>query len=285
MRIAFATHERLGDLTASDRLAADELERRGATVSPLPWDAPSPWRHFEAVVIRATWDYYTRAAEFRGWLRSLEDQGVSLWNPARLALWNLHKGYLRDLERDGAVIVPTAWVSSPEPGSLEHLVRSHGWTDVVVKPAISAAGNQTWRTRGPVTQQDEDRFRALARAGDVMVQPLIEPVVREGEWSFVFLGGKFSHAVLKRPASDDFRVQSQYGGTATLMDVAEEWVAQTRSILDAVPAPWLYARVDGCVLDGRFVLIELEMLEPDLFLNLDSQAPARFADALLKLLS
>jgi glutathione synthase/RimK-type ligase-like ATP-grasp enzyme len=284
VHIAFATHARLEELTPSDRLAAGELSRRGATVTPLAWSASCEWRQFEAVVIRATWDYHTRPAEFRGWLRSLEEERVSLWNPASLAAWNLHKGYLRDLERAGVPIVPTAWVSSTQLGSLDQLIRDRGWTDVVVKPAISASAHRTWLVRDPVTETDEHQFRVLAADSEVMVQPFLESLPREGEWSFVFLGGEFSHAVLKRAAAGDFRVQSNYGGTVTRLDPSADWVRQARAVLDAVPGSWLYARVDGCILEGRFVLVELEMLEPDLFLNYDPQAPARFADSLLQLL-
>jgi glutathione synthase/RimK-type ligase-like ATP-grasp enzyme len=283
VRIAFATHVGLEGLTPSDRVATDELHRRGAEVVPFPWSASADWRRFGAVVIRATWDYYKRPAEFLAWLRGLERERVPLWNPAPLAAWNMHKGYLRDLERAGVPVVPTAWVSQPDGyGSLEQLVRSRGWSDVVVKPVISANANHTWRTHGPPSGMDEERFRALAAEGEVMVQPLVESLAREGEWSFVFLGGEFSHAVLKRPASGDFRVQNIFGGTVTRADARSEWVEQAGSVLDAVRGPWLYARVDGCILDGRFVLMELEMLEPDLFLNLDPLAPARFADALLR---
>jgi hypothetical protein len=282
MRIAFATHSGLEGLTPSDRLAADELEKRGATVSPVPWSAAADWQQFDAVVIRATWDYYKRPAEFRAWLRNLEEQRVSLWNPAKLAAWNMHKSYLRDLERAGVSIVPTEWVSeeSRRP-SLANLAASRGWLDLVVKPAVSANAHQTWRTHGPISDEDERQYRALAAAGEVMVQPVVESLVRQGEWSLVFLGGEFSHAALKRPASGDFRVQSIHGGTVTGADARREWVEQAGSILEAVPGPWLYARVDGCIVEGRFVLVELEMLEPDLFLNLDSRAPARLAESLL----
>jgi glutathione synthase/RimK-type ligase-like ATP-grasp enzyme len=283
VRIAFATHEKLGELTPSDQLAADELGRRGAAVVPVPWSTPCDWRHFDAVVIRATWDYHTRAAEFRGWLHGLEAQGIPLWNPAPLAAWNLHKGYLRDLERAGVSVVPTAWVSSSaEPGSLGQLVRDRGWGDVVVKPAISASAHRTWRTQGPVTEDDEQKFRTLVAAGEVMVQPLIASLAREGEWSFVFLGGQFSHAVLKRAAPGEFRVQSNFGGSVTRVDAPKQVVQQASSILNAVNGPWLYARVDGGIVDGRFVLLELEMLEPDLFLNYEPEAPARFAESLLR---
>ncbi len=282
MRIAFATHEKLAGLTPSDQLAADELSRRGAEVTPLAWSAPDDWRQFDAVVIRATWDYYTRPDDFRRWLQRLEEQRVALWNPAPLAVWNMHKGYLRDLELAGVPIVPTVWVSSSDsPGSLEQLARARGWTDVVVKPVVSASANRTWRTHGPIAEQDETRFRALAASAEVMVQPLIDSLVREGEWSLVFLGGEFSHAVLKRPASGDFRVQGHHGGTVARAEPASEWVEEARTILEAVRGPWLYARVDGCIVDGRFLLMELEMLEPDLFFNFDPKASSRFAELLL----
>ena len=283
MRIAFATHAGLPDLTPSDRLAADELSRRGAAVTPLPWSAAHDWREFDAVVIRATWDYYTRPDDFQGWLRRLDEQRVALWNPAPLALWNMHKGYLRDLGRAGARIVPTAWISPTDsPGSLEQLARTRDWTDVVVKPVVSASANRTWRTHGLIGETDETAFRALAASGEVMVQPLIESVVRDGEWSLVFLGGEFSHAVLKRPASGDFRVQGHHGGTVGRAEPAAEWIEEARLILELVHEPWLYARVDGCIVDGRFLLMELEMLEPDLFFSFESTAPARFAAAILE---
>jgi len=285
VQIAFATHDGLDGLTPGDALAAVELERRGSTVTPLPWSSSADWRQFAAVVIRATWDYHKRADEFLVWLAKLEEQRVSLWNPAPIARWNLHKGYLRELERAGVPIVPTAWISrSTQPGSLEQLVRTRGWTDVVVKPAVSATAYRTWRTAATITEQDERQLQSLAAAGDVMVQPFMEPLAREGEWSFVFLGGEFSHAVLKRAAAGDFRVQSNFGGTVAGRNPPDEWVQQARAVLEPVQGPWLYARVDGCIVDGRFVLVELEMLEPDLFLNHEPKAPARFADSLLRLL-
>jgi len=279
--IAFATHAGLDGLTRSDRIAADELERRGSAVLPVPWNASRDWTRFDTVVIRATWDYYKRPEDFRAWLERLERERVPLWNPARLAAWNMRKSYLQDLERAGVPVVPTAWVSQSDAvGSLADLVRARGWQDVVVKPAVSANADRTWRTRGDVTEQEEREFSALVAGGDMMVQPLIESLGRDGEWSFMFLGGEFSHAVLKRPASGDFRVQSIHGGTVSRANPRAEWVSQARAALEPVTEPWLYARVDGCIVDGKFVLVELEMLEPDLFFNLAPESAVRFADSL-----
>lgn len=286
MQVAFATHAGLTGLSPSDQLAADELEHRGVTVTPVAWSAPGEWQRFDAVVIRATWDYYTRPDDFRDWLQLLEDSGVTLWNPAPLARWNMNKGYLRDLSRRGVHTVPTEWISPVEPSpSLDQLARRRGWADVVVKPVVSANANQTWRTNGRIREEDEARFRELASRGEVMVQQFIAELANEGEWSFVFLGGEFSHAALKLPAQGDFRVQAMYGGTAAAVEASAEYLEPARSILKNVPWPWLYARVDGCFITGKFMLVELEMLEPDLLLNLDGAAPARFAESLLRLLA
>lgn len=279
--IAFATHAGLDGLTRSDRIAADELERRGSAVLPVPWNASRDWTRFDAVVIRATWDYYKHPKDFLAWLERLERERVPLWNPVRLAAWNMRKSYLQDLERAGVAVVPTAWISQGDDvGSLAELVRARGWQDVVVKPAVSANADRTWRTRGDITEREEREFSALLAEDDMMVQPLLESLGRDGEWSFMFLGGEFSHAVLKRPASGDFRVQSIHGGTVSRANPRPEWVSQARAALEPVTEPWLYARVDGCILDGRFVLMELEMLEPDLFFNLAPEAAPRFANSL-----
>jgi glutathione synthase/RimK-type ligase-like ATP-grasp enzyme len=285
MRVAFATYAALKELTPSDQRAADELYRRGVAVTGLPWTTTCDWREFDAVIIRATWDYYTRPGEYLAWLQVIEEHGIPLWNPAPLARWNMNKRYLRELERASVWTVPTEWVSSTAEHSLKEIVRKRGWADVVVKPVISASANETWRIQRDVTQEDERRLRTLLGNGDAMVQPFIDSIAAEGEWSFIFLGGEFSHAVLKRPADGDFRVQAAHGGTAISAHPKDHWLDQARLILDALPWPWLYARVDGCIVDGRFMLVELEMLEPDLFLNLNAAAPARFADSLLELLT
>jgi hypothetical protein len=236
------------------------------------------------VVIRATWDYYTRPGEYLGWLGAIEEQGIPLWNPAPLARWNMNKGYLRELERASVWTVPTEWVSPRAEVTLNQIVRARGWTDVVVKPVVSASANQTWRIPGEVSEEDEQRLRTILKSGEAMVQPFIESIDNEGEWSFIYLGGEFSHAVLKRAALGDFRVQAAYGGTAISSDPQDGWLDQVRSILNTVSGPWLFARVDGCIVDGRFMLVELEMLEPDLFLNLNAAAPARFAESLMRVM-
>jgi hypothetical protein len=280
--VAFVTYAALPELSADDRLAADALRRLGARVESVAWDAPGvPWSSFDAIVVRSCWDYHVRPLEFRAWLDDVERSGARLWNPAPLLRWNMEKTYLRELEARGVAVVPTRWVERGAEPSLVSLLAREGWSDAVVKPVLSASAHETWRTGAGQAAADEERFRGLLARGGVMVQPFLGAVRDEGEWSLLFFGGAFSHAVVKRPADGDFRVQESFGGVARREHPQPALLAQAQAVADLVPGPWLYARVDGCVVDGRFLLMELEMLEPSLFLASDPRAAPRFAEAIL----
>lgn len=283
-RIAFATSAGHATLAPDDRLAVAALAARGVIAVPAVWDDErTPWADFDAVVVRSCWDYHRRAAEFRGWIARVEDAGVALWNPAPVLRWNLEKSYLRELAGRGVPIVPTRWVEPDDAVSLAAVLGEMGWRDAVVKPVVSASAHATWRVARADAAggtPDEARFRDALAGGPLMVQPYLPQIAAEGEWSFVFLGGTFSHAVMKRPAAGDFRVQYEHGGTAEPVVPDTALLAQARAVAEAAPKPWLYLRVDGCVVDGELRLMELEMLEPSLFLDRDDAAPARFAAAI-----
>jgi len=198
--------------------------------------------------------------------------------------WNAEKTYLRDLAECGVPVVQTRWIERDSAATLCDVLREAEWDHAVVKPAISASAHETWRTSRATAARDESRFRALAERGRVLVQPFMEAVVSAGEWSLVFLGGAFSHAMLKRAGTDDFRVQSEHGGSALPGEPGTRIVEQARNALRAGPSgtsECLYARVDGCVVDGDFVVMEVELIEPLLFLAAQPGASDRFADALL----
>lgn len=279
-RIALATHAGLPHLSGDDRLLLHALRGRGHDAEPAIWSAPNvDWSRYQAVVVRSCWDYHLRLEEFRSWVDALERADVALWNSPAVLRWNANKGYLRELEAAGVTVVPTRWIDRADPRTLlEHLAEA-GWAEAVVKPTVSATAYETWRTSAADAGSDEARFRALVTRGEVMLQPFLAEVVEAGEWSLVFLGGAFSHSVLKRPRAGDFRVQQDHGGTAVAAMSDPGIVAQARMILHAVPGDWIYARVDGCVVDGCLCLMELEMLEPALFLGTDGQASERLADA------
>jgi glutathione synthase/RimK-type ligase-like ATP-grasp enzyme len=285
-RLAFATWRGLPELTADDRLAAEALRRRGATVHPLLWDAPGvDGAGFDAVIVRSVWDYHLRPVEFLAWVERLERAGTLLLNPPAVLRWNHHKSYLRDLAARGVATVPTVWLERGAEVDLGGLLADRGWAEAVVKPAISASAHETWVTSpSRVSTDHQGRLRGLLLAGDALVQPLVPEVRHQGEWSLLFLGGKFSHAMLKRPREGDFRVQEELGGSARPEEPSSALVEQARQALAAAPAPCLYARVDGVERDGRLVLMELELIEPVLYFGADPGAADRFAGGCLDLL-
>src|SRR2546426_12755122 len=217
-RIALATYAKQPSLNEDDLLLVPALREFDVTAVPAMWDSPEVcWEDFQGVVVRSCWDYPHRLEEFLAWVTRLERAGVPLWNPRAVLRWNSHMGYLRDLAARGVPIVPTRWLERGAPVDLAGLLRDAAWQEAVVKPAVSASAHGTWRKSLETASGDQRQFDDLLGAGDVMVQPFMSEVRDAGEWSLLFLGGRFSHAVLKRPAAGDYRVQWEFGGTAVTM--------------------------------------------------------------------
>jgi glutathione synthase/RimK-type ligase-like ATP-grasp enzyme len=278
--VALVTCAAYPDLSDDDRLLLPALAAAGFDPVARRWDEPDePWTRHAAVVVRSCWDYHHRAPEFHAWLDRLEAERVRVFNPVPILRWNADKRYLRDLSDAGIAVVPTAWVEEREGGSLAALAGARGWRHVVVKPSVSATAFETWRAGPVVTDDDERRFRRLTGERPVLVQPYLEEIER-GEMSLMFLGGRYSHAVLKRPRPGDFRVQMDFGGTVEPIRPDRLVVEAATRVLDAAPGPTLYARVDVCLVGERVQVMELELLEPALFFAHDRAAPARFAEAL-----
>jgi glutathione synthase/RimK-type ligase-like ATP-grasp enzyme len=278
--VALVTCAAYPDLSPDDRLLLPALAAAGFEPLARRWDEPDePWHRHAAVVVRSSWDYHHRSPEFHAWLDRLEAAGARVFNPVPILRWNADKRYLRDLASAGIEVVPTAWVNQREEGSLASLADARGWRRVVVKPSVSATAFETWRTGPDVTDDDEQRFRRLTGERPALVQPYL-PEIEGGELSLVFLGGEYSHAVLKRPRPGDFRVQTDFGGTVEPVRPETPVIEAAVRSLRAAPGPTLYARVDLCLVGGRVQLMELELLEPALFFATEPAAARRFAEAL-----
>ena len=279
-RVALATSAAVPELSPDDRLLLPALAARGIRAEPVVWDdGGAAWRGYDAVVVRSCWDYHHKPERFDQWTRELEAAGVPLWNPPAVLRWNARKTYLRELAGAGVPVVPTRFVDRSTGPDLDEVLEDAGWSDVVVKPVVSASAHETWRA-GRGSEGDGERFRRLVERMPVMVQPFLPEIEREGEWSFCFFGDQYSHAVLKRPRPGDFRVQSDHGGVYHLAEAGVSLVAQAAAALQAAGSPTLYARVDGCVIGDVLYLMELELLEPGLFLAVHPPAPDRFAAAI-----
>jgi glutathione synthase/RimK-type ligase-like ATP-grasp enzyme len=283
--VAIVTYDARPEVTDDDRLLADALSVRGVSVRAVPWsDSAARWSAFDAVVVRSCWDYFLREGEFHAWLDRLESERVLVHNDVRVLRWNAEKSYLRDIGARGIPVIPTRWLAAGSATSLGELRRETGWSELVVKPTVSGGAHRTWRAMPGAEPADDARLAEMLDEGAVMVQPLVGEIERGGEWSLVFIAGRYSHAVLKRPRMGDFRVQREHGGTLESVEPEDAVIAAAERAVAAIPfgdAPPLYARVDGCIVDGELRLMELEVLEPELFLRCAPESPGRLADALL----
>jgi len=285
-RVALVTSEAFANLYEDDHLLVGALEDIGIAAVPAVWsDAGVDWGAFDALVIRSPWDYFERVDEFRAWLDARIASGVRLCNPAEVLAWNFDKGYLQDLARAGVALVPTICIARSERADIAALARARGWNDIVVKPTIAGGAYRTYRFAiEDIDRHAADIARTLEDRG-VLVQPFLPEIQSGGELSLLFFDGVFSHAVRKRPAAGDYRVQFQFGGTNEDAQVSEALIEQARACIAQAPALPVYARVDGVVKDGSFLLMELEVFEPLMFLSRHPEAPMRFARAIERVLS
>ncbi|MEJ2153152.1 MAG: hypothetical protein P8Y29_09440 [Gemmatimonadota bacterium] len=281
VRIVFATWRGQPGVTADDRLAIGPLRDRGIDVESVPWSSTAAdWTQFDAVVLRSCWDYHVRARAFVDWLERLDADGVRVVNAVPIVRWNLDKQYLRELEQRGFPVEPTVWVERGTSIELCALLDRQGWDEAVIKPAISASAHDTWRVTRLSGVGDQERLESMLDSGTVMVQRL-NPVIRTtGEWSFVFLGGEYSHAVLKTPAPHEFRIQEKLGGQVCATEPASPMVDLARQVIQALPGEAVYARVDGIADSNQLTVMEVELIEPSLFLAYSPGSPIRFADGL-----
>ena len=275
IRLALATCAHLPGIHPDDTHLASALTRLGIEPVSCIWDDPAvDWSGFDAVLMRTTWDYFQRYDEFLPWLDRVP---VPIINDRPLLRWNSDKRYLLELAQLGVDIVPARVASA---AALPALLRDMAGQDVVVKPTVSGGA---WNTlRGIAGDPDfEDAVSKLPATHDYLVQAFVPEVARDGEWSLLYFDGVYSHAVLKRAATGEFRVQTQFGGSVEAVEPDAAMLASAQRTLAAVAtlghADHAYARVDGVVIDGRFRLMELEMIEPALFLAQRPDAAERFA--------
>jgi glutathione synthase/RimK-type ligase-like ATP-grasp enzyme len=285
-RVALATCRELPHLDGDEAPLVRALEARHIPFVIAAWDGPdAPFLESALTVIRSTWDYTARVDEFVAWAARIEEKG-RIFNKASVVRWNTHKRYLGLLEREGHAIVPTELVERGTRFDLDAALRARGWTKgCVVKPAVSAGSKDTVR----VASLDDEAGLAAARAllarhlpaRDMMVQPFV-PTIADGELSLVYIDGALSHAVNKTPRGDDFRSQPEFGSVVEKVEPTAGEREAADDILRTVGGGLLYARVDFVrAPDGkRPWLMELELVEPSLYLSWDDAAAGRLADAI-----
>lgn len=277
---AFLTLDQRGDFVIDDAYAMAPLAALGWQTSVVCWRQTAvPWSDYAAVIIRSTWDYWNDVDGFMDVLANI-DTLTRLANPLDLVRWNLAKTYLRDLECQEVGIVPTLWAGKLDAASIPGYFNQLEVDEIVLKPVIGANGVDTFRLARAHTESDLAAITPLFQKRPLMVQAFMPAILSEGEYSLFFFNGVFSHAIRKKPAAGEFRSQEERGAEIRPIKPEQKLLQRGQHALETIkPAP-LYARID-LVRDqaGDFVVMELELIEPSLYLRTDPGAPARFARA------
>ncbi|MFU8833525.1 MAG: ATP-grasp domain-containing protein, partial [Wenzhouxiangella sp.] len=251
----------------------------------VDWADPNvDWHSFDAAVIRQTWDYFDRLDEFLAWLERV-GSCTRVVNPAQVIRWNCDKRYLVELADAGVPTVPTIVIERQAPApDLAGLFAHHRFPEAVIKPVVSGAGRETYRVGHSQAGEHERTWQRLVADESMLFQPFMPAIVEHGEVSLVVIDGEVTHAVRKSAAPGEFRVQDDHGGTVHVHAPSEDEVSVARRALAATPEPVTYARVDLVGSDGGPLVMELELIEPELFFRHAPGAAGRLARSLDALL-
>lgn len=277
---AFLSLDERGDYVIDDEHAVAPLAELGWQVATVSWRQQTiPWRDFDAVVIRSTWDYWYDVPGFLDTLADIDRQ-TRLANSLQLVHWNLKKSYLRDLEQRGVPIVPTLWLEGFDATRVDQYAERLGSNSLVIKPEVGANGDDAFRLSRSDDVERLSRIAGCFSGRNCLLQPFRSRVLEEGEYSLFYFNGRYSHAILKTPAAGEFRSQEERGGRIRSIEPQSLLEQRAARALAAVSPSPLYARVD-LVRNAAddFELMELELIEPSLYLRTHRDAAGHFARA------
>jgi len=280
-RCAFLTMEDTTGWNIDVDLGIPPLEALGWEVDSVPWRSSNPvWNEFDAVYIGAPWDYPEDPNRFLTLLASIDKSNAILVNDLSIVHWSMAKTYLRDLESNGAPIVPSLWYDGMASGTLGQAFDTFDAERIIIKPIVSTNATDTYLL---TRESARDKQAALGNAFSkrpFVLQPFVESIQVDGEFSLFYFNRAFSHAIQKIPHPGDFRVQEEFGATIMPVDPEPALLAAGKRVIRMVDPMPAYGRVDF-VRDSedRYVVMELELIEPSMYLRTNPDAPRRFAEA------
>jgi len=293
MEIGLITTDFLGKLSDDiefpyvsddDLILVRELEKRGHKIVPINWGAElEEFLNLDLYLVRSPLDYILDRDKFISWLEKLKILGKKIVNPFSIVRWNSDKRYLSELSAAGIPVVPTIYVKSNDAKSLLAHISGQNWTEIVIKRTISAGAHFMHRVTESEFSSFEEKFIEIRQEHPLMIQPFLNEITQTGEWSLVFFGTEFSHAVRKFAKLGDYRVQEQHGGYIQIERPPKEIISAAKKIIESLPFELAYARVDGCEVRDEFVLIELELIEPELFFRTSVNSAPNCVDILEKI--
>ncbi len=283
LKIGLVTCREFPGLTEDDQLLIPAFKERKIVAKPVIWnDGPLHPNEYDLLIIRSPWDYYLSTAEYIAWMNKVSAAGYKILNKPEVIKKNLHKSYIKELQRRGVLTADTMFIPKKSILKLEEVFERKRFKKIVIKPAISAGAFETHL----VAREEAEIFNPVAARileyADLMIQDYIEEVETEGEYSLIFFNGEFSHAVIKKAQPGDFRTQPEYGGTIQAVKPSADLIDIAYDINDSLGVDTLYSRVDGIMSKDEFKLIELEMFEPRLYFAQNEKSVKRFVEAVIE---
>lgn len=279
--IGFATCSRYCNLTADDRILAAALEKRGMHVVPVVWTETQPESlSCDLLVVRSVWDYHLQPERFMQWIDGVAAKKPVI-NPPEMIRWNMDKGYLREVETAGFSVPKTVFLDPGNDVDLAEVMRLGRLRQMVVKPMISASAYETRRIDDP-RPEDNVWLNAVLQKRPMMAQEFVAEIQSEGEWSLIFAGMEYTHAVRKAPKAGDFRVQEEHGGLHTLASPPPAALMMAGKIMEKFAPKAAYSRVDIVMRKDQPMLMELELIEPLLHFELAPDSAEVMAEKLVK---
>jgi glutathione synthase/RimK-type ligase-like ATP-grasp enzyme len=283
-KIALVTYKKEPHLNSGDKLLVKPFQKFGYTIDPVPWnDVRIDWKTYDSVILRSCWDYHIQYPQFILWLEKLRNLNIRLWNQYDIIRWNTQKTYLFDLEKKQVPIISTTLIKKGQKNHVEEIIRKSKWEEIVIKPIIGASAYKIFKVKLKDLNCYIPKIYELLSNEDILIQPFVNEIVQNGEYSFVFFDKKYSHTILRKPKQGDYRNQPEFGVTEHLIHPKGHLIDQAERILYSIDSPLLYARIDTVDFEGKLHLIELELTEPYLFFEFDENSAEKFVTSFVKL--
>jgi glutathione synthase/RimK-type ligase-like ATP-grasp enzyme len=289
MKIALVTYDDQGKYASSveneDIRLLHYLQAKGLDIRPEIWtDATVNWQSYDLAILKSPWDYFDKIQQFYHWLSHLEKLQVPLLNPAPVVKWNGDKHYLTDIADKGLRVTPTLYLEQGQMPELDQYFDVFHTEKIIVKPCISGGSKNTFAITRADIARTTSLLQPLLEQETFMAQPFLPQIQETGEWSFIFFNGQFSHSLLKKAKPGDFRVQHYLGGTIHAGPAPAQLLSEATAYVEAFAKDCLYARVDGLEVNKHFLLMELELIEPFLFLFTHPDSYKNYYQALRRML-
>ena len=278
-KCAFLTIKDLSGFESYDHLLIGPMKENGWDVSFIPWNKLNQnWNNFDLVIVRSTWNYQNHLDEFLNVLRMIDQSKALLLNPLPLIEWNVNKTYLKDLKKDGIPIIPSLFFDDFDIDEVRNSFNTFDSEKVIIKPTVGANADKIMIINKSDNMDTLKKTKDIYKYRSFILQPFINSIKKDGEVSLIFFNKDFSHALSKVPKKGDFRVQEEHGGTLKLLkNLDEQKINLCKKILSLLPYDFFYSRIDLVVNGGNPLLMEIEVIEPSLYFNLEPKSAYLFA--------